>query len=211
MQNPETPFVPVWISDGGINFHIAGRLADSRCPPIHGGKINWFGDFQPHVAVDPAIEGKIGFDCGRDIGVIQIVDFDGENITRWTKTRVFGHIQLEAGVTAIVLAEAAAIQPKLRNLVDPFEFQENSLAAQSLIQDEMFSVPADAPEVAGDFIAAVMRIPGVREEDLLPSGVGIGSLRRLKKLRLDVRTEPRVAIKRPQRATSMRLATKQPS
>ena len=123
---------------------------------------------------------------------------------------MLGDVELEAGVAAFVFAEAASVDPELRDLVHAFELSENALSAEAGVELKMLAVPADAAKVAGDLIAAVLGVPGVRKIDPLPGGVVERGPGRVPEGGFDGGAGDRVAIPGPEFAAAMILATEQP-
>ena len=182
-----------------------------RRAPIERGNISRFVDAQPDVAVNSAVKSEVGLDGGRDIGVVEIVHLDSEDILRVTEPRGLRHFEFKAGVAAQVLPDAGAVHPKLTDLVRALEFQEHAFAADIFAQPEMLAIPAEAAEIAGDFIAAVVGVPGVRQIDRIPPGVVIGRFGGLAECRLDGGAERGIPIERPERAAAVRLPPEAPS
>ena len=98
--------------------------------------------------------------------MIQIVDLHREDVI--SEPHLPRNIEFKARVTALVATESLIIQPEFGNAVDAFKFQEDSLPGEPGVKRKMFPVPADATPVSGLGVAHVMRVPGMRQFDVLP-------------------------------------------
>ena len=195
------------VGDGRIDVEPGRGLAHLRRTPVDCGYVDGLRNTKPHVAIDAAVKGDVGFDGGRNVRAVDVVDFHRQDIGFGSEADVLGDVELEAGVAAFVVSDAASVHPELRDLVHAFEFQEDALAAEVGVELKVFAIPADAAEVAGDFVAAVQRVPGVRKIDPLPGGVVERGPRSVSESGFDSGAGGRVAIPGAQFASAVLLAT----
>lgn len=117
----------------------------------------------------PAEEGEVGRQ-GRDVGVVGVVHFDGEEVLA-ARDDVFRDVEYEARVTARVLPGVMAVDIEPHHLVGPLEAEVDLLVGGVGREDDPFAVPRRAAVESRDVVVGVPGVPCMGDVHCFPRRV----------------------------------------